>query len=95
MFYGCYGDEACLFSNSKLNFLLHSHKIPQCPHKIIDTEDSIPAFILGYSAYPLLLYLMKEHANGGFSSKEQYFWVQTCSARNVIDCSLGQRKLEG
>ena len=84
--------DARIFSNSKLNLLLRSRKIPPCPHRIIDSEDPIPIFILGDPAYPLLPYLMKEYANGGSSPQEQYFGYKLCSARNVIECSFGRLK---
>ena len=37
-------------------------------------------------------YMMKEYANGGSSRQEQYFGLNLCSARNVIECSFGRLK---
>ena len=84
--------DARMFSNSKLNNLLRTHKIPACPRKIIDSEAPIPVFLLGDPAYPLMPYLMKEYANGGSTPQEQYFGYRLCSARNVIECSFGRLK---
>ena len=84
--------DARMFTNSKLNNLLSTHKIPPCPRKIMDTEDSIPVFLLGDPAYPLMSYLMKEYPNGGSTTQEQYFGYRLCSVRNVIECSFGRLK---
>jgi hypothetical protein len=35
---------------------------------------------------------MKEYANGGATRQEQYFGLNLCSARNVIECSFGRLK---
>ena len=56
---------------------------------IVSDEDPILIFILGDPAYPLLL---KEYANGGSTSQEQYFGYKLCSARNVIEYAFGRLK---
>lgn len=45
-------------------------------------------FLIGDLAYPPMPYLMKEYANGGSNSQEQYFGYKLCSAHNVIECAL-------
>ena len=81
-----------MFVNSALNQKLRSGVIPRCPKRIISDEDPIPVVILGDPAYPLLPYMMKEYANGGSTSQEQYFGYKLCSARNVIECAFGRLK---
>ena len=39
-------------------------------------------------------YLMKEYANGGSNHQEQYFGLNLCSARNVIECVFGRLKAQ-
>lgn len=84
--------DARIFSNSKLNHLLKAKKIPACPRYILEDEDTIPVFLVGDPAYPLMPYLMKEYANSGSSRQEQYFGYRLCSARNVIECAFGHLK---
>ena len=46
----------------------------------------------GGSCLPLMPYLMKECANGGSNQQEQYFRLNLCSARNVIECDFRRLK---
>uniref|UniRef100_A0A1X7U622 DDE Tnp4 domain-containing protein n=1 Tax=Amphimedon queenslandica TaxID=400682 RepID=A0A1X7U622_AMPQE len=82
--------DARMFANSRLNYLLKSGIISPCPRKIFD--ESVPVFIIGDPAYPLMPYLMKEYAGGGVICHEQYLGFRLCSTTNVIECSFGRLK---
>ena len=84
--------DARMFANLKLNELLRSEVIQPCRRQVVEGEDPIPVLLLGDPACPLMPYLMKEYAAGGSTPREQYFGYKLCSARNVIECSLGRLK---
>ena len=81
--------DTWVFTNSALNTKLKNGEVPRCSKSVVDDEDPVQVFILGYPAYPLLPYLMKEYANGGSTVQEQYFGYRLCNARNVIECTFG------
>lgn len=84
--------DARIFKNSTLNFKLRDGSIPTCHKTIVEGEDAVPVCILGDPAYPLLPYLMKEFANGGSTSTEQFFGYRMSSSRMVIECAFGRLK---
>ena len=84
--------DARIFKNSTLNFKLRDGSIPACHKTIVEGEDAVPVCILGDPAYPLLPYLMKEFANGGSTSTEQFFGYRMSSSRMVIECAFGRLK---
>ena len=81
-----------IFANSNLCQMLKSGSILPWPRHSLENEDPVPIFLLGDPAYPLMLFLMKEYANGGCTAQEQYIGLKLCSARNVIECSFGRLK---
>ena len=69
--------DARIFANSTLNEQLRNEKLPLYPRHMVDDEELVPVFLLGGPAQSLMLYLMKEYANGG------------SSVRSVRSSSLG------
>lgn len=66
--------------------------VSPCYKTIVDNEDSVPFCILGYPAYPLQPYLMKEFSIGCNTSAEQFFGYRLSSSRMVTECSFGALK---
>ena len=58
----------------------------------MDSESGVPIFILGDPAYPLLIFLMKEFANGVKNQEEQCFGFKLSSVRMVIECAFTRLK---
>ena len=66
-----------VFANSKLGSYFKTGKMPALKKQTVDDEEAIPIFRLGDTAYPLLLYLIKEYSSGGSTPKEKYL-VYVC-----------------
>ena len=84
--------DAQIFSNSSLNLLLRDKIILPCPRVIVENEPSICICLLGDPAYPLLPFIMKEFANGGRTSEEQFFGYRLSSAKMVIKYAFDRLK---
>ena len=53
--------DTWMFGNSVLNGMFRDGTIPKYKKIIVEGEPAVPVYILGYPAYPLLLFLIKEH----------------------------------
>ena len=80
-----------IFENSTLNEKLRNGKYPHA-WRIVDNEEPVPVFLL---CDRLMLYMIKEYANGGSSRQEQYFGLNLCSVRNHIKCWLIEGQISG
>ena len=83
-----------VFANSKINKLLQQEKMPMMYKEVLPGHDKIPVTLLGDPAYPLLPYCMKEYPNPR-TNEEIIFKNMLRSARNPIECALGDSKQDG
>lgn len=84
--------DARIFPNYKLCELLKTGKYLNAQDMFLRMNTLFWCFCWGDPAYQLMLYLMKEYANGGSIRQEQYFGLNLCRARNVTECALGHLK---
>ena len=84
--------DARVFGNSAINMKFRNGVISPCKKVIVEGEQEVPVCLLGYPAYPLLPYLMKEFAKGGGTAPEQFFGYRLSSARMVVECAFGRLK---
>ena len=81
-----------MFSTSTLSNDIRNGSIPRCEKVIVEGEPAVPICLLGDPAYPLLSCLMKESANGGKESSEDFFGFRLSAARMVIEFAFGRLK---
>lgn len=87
---GCVHD-ARVFANSNVQKKYLEKTSQLFYNKLIPGEECVPQVLLGYPAYPLLPYLMKEYESCS-SNEEVIFNTMLRSARNQIECTFGLLK---
>ena len=83
-----------MFSNLAINKNLRDNLLPTTYSIPLPGQDPIPNYLIGDPAYPLTLYSMKEYQSCS-SNSEVIFDNLLRSARNQVECSLEDLKLDG
>ena len=82
------GQAVRVFTNSEVQKGYTKGKFKLYYEELIPGDDVIPQILLGDPAYPLLPYVMKEHAVCQ-GNNEVMFNTMLRSARNQIECAFG------
>ena len=85
--------DSRILLRSTVNNMLRTEVILKCEKVVVDGGISVVVCILGYPAYPLLPFVMKEYPIGGKDDREKLFGYKLLSARIVIKNAF--RRLKG
>ena len=83
--------DARVYANSSINKAFKSGQFPLIYQELIPGHVSVPPFLLGDPAYPLLPNIMKEYSNC-LEPNHVTFNRYLRSARNQIECAFGRLK---
>ena len=86
--------DAKVFGNLVINKNLRDNLLPTTYSIPLPGQDPIPNYLIGDLAYPLTLYSMKEYQSCS-SNSEVIFDNLLRSARNQVECSLEDLKVDG
>ena len=82
--------DAIILNSTNLWDALQNELLPNIA-KVVG-EISIPPLIVGVSAFPLQLWLMKPYTNASLNPKQRYFNYRLSRARMVTESAYGQLK---
>ncbi len=83
--------DAKVFANSSINAKLQNGSLPGTYQSVIPGCTSIPNYIIGDPAYPLLPFCLKEY-DSCENNEKVIFNNMLRSARNPIECAFGRLK---
>ena len=84
--------DSRIFLRSIVNNMLKSEVVAKCEKILVDSEISVPVYILRDPAYPLLPFVMKQYPKRGKDDRENFFGYKLSSARIDIKNPFGRLK---
>ena len=63
--------ESIIFLNFLTDTMIRIGEIPKCEKILVEGHDAIPVCLIGYPAYPLLPFLMKEYPRRGGKNQRE------------------------